>query len=317
MRLPAPSIPVAAMRRMSGTEWLMLLALSLLWGGSFFFIGVAVKSIPILSLVAARCLIGALVLHLVLRLNGIAFPTRPEILVAFAGMGILNNVVPFSLLTFGQSLVPSGLASILNATTPIFTILFAHFFTRDEAINPGKLIGVLLGFFGVASLFEFHGIGGQDPWQLIGQAACLAAAISYGLAGIFGRRFARLGVAPMTIAAGQLSVSALVMLPIALLAETPWTLAPPPLPAILAVLALGIVSTAGAYILFFRILTQAGATNVSLVTLLVPCSAILLGAMFLGESLRPSAFLGFALIGAGILAIDGRLAAFLRPPHSE
>lgn len=299
--MPSPS----TMRQMSTSVWGMLLLLSLLWGGSFLFIGVAVKEVPVFSIVACRVALAALALHLVLRLSGTPMPTSRPALLAFLWMSVLNNIIPFNLIAFGQGRIESGLASILNATTPIFTMLIAHVMTEDEKIGPRKAVGVALGLLGVAVLFW-----GRDLFTnaaILGQIACIAAAISYGFAGVHGRQFARLGLAPVSVAAGQLTISAIVMVPLAALVDRPWTLPAPSSTAIGALVLLALASTAGAYTLFFRILARAGATSVSLVTLLIPCSAILFGVSLLGERLDARELAGFAIIGLGLLVIDGRL----------
>lgn len=299
----------APARAMTGAEWGMLALLSLLWGGSFLFVGVAIREVPVLTLVAVRVGLAALALHLVLRVLGMAFPLGRAALLAFAGMGILNNVIPFSLISFGQSRIDSGLASILNATTPIFTILLAHLLTPDEKLTRRKLAGVGLGFVGVVILFSGREL--FDRGGIFGQFACIGAAISYGFAGIFGRRFARLGLQPLVIAAGQLTMSSLIMVPAALLVDQPFARPMPGMATVAALVILALASTAGAYILFFRILTRAGATNISLVTLLVPCSAILFGTLILGEAIGPRGLAGFAVIALGLLVIDGRMLRLL------
>ena len=299
-------------RMMTRAEWSMMLLLSLLWGGSFFFVGVAVRDIPVPTLVAIRVLVASITLHGVLRLLGLRFPLGRVELSAVLGMGILNSALPFCLISFGQSRIDSGLASIINATTPIFTMILAHLFTADEKIGPRKAMGVLLGFLGVVVLFSGRDLLGSSA--LVGQLACLAAALSYGFSNIFGRRFSRFSIEPIVMATGQLTMSALIMVPFAMTVDRPWGLALPGLSSILALSALALFSTAGAYILFFRILSRAGATNASLVTLLVPCSAILLGGAFLGERLGIREIGGFLTIATGLLLIDGRLLArFTRP----
>lgn len=304
-----PAMPTAS-RVMTRAEWGMLILLSLLWGGSFMFVGVAIKEVPVFTIVAFRVLLASVVLHLVLRISGIAFPVRREVLLAFLGMGILNSALPFSLISFGQARIDSGLASILNATTPIFTMIFAHLMTKDEKIGPLKALGVALGFAGVVVLFSGRDLVANAA--LVGQIAGILAAVSYGLSNIFGRRFAGLKLNPIAMATGQLSASACIMVPLALIVDHPFSRPLPGMPSILALTALALVSTAYAYILFFRILTRAGATNVSLVTLLVPCSAIALGSLVLGESLGLREILGFATIALGLLVIDGRLLRLLR-----
>jgi drug/metabolite transporter (DMT)-like permease len=296
-------------RPMSREDWGVMLLLSLVWGGSFLFNGIAVRELPVFTIVAARVTLAALALHLVMRGAGLTFPRARGALVAFLVMSVLNNLIPFNLIVFGQGLIDSGLASILNAMTPIFTMLIAHVLTADEKIGPRKAFGILLGFAGVVVLFSGRDLlaGGA----VLGQAACIGATISYGFAGIFGRRFARMGLEPMVVAAGQLTLSALVMVPLALAVDLPKGLPAPSAAALAALAGLALVSTAGGYTLFFRLLARAGATNVSLVTLLIPCSAILLGIAFLGERLSLHEAAGFAVIALGLLVIDGRLVAAL------
>lgn len=291
---------------MGGREWAMLLALAVLWGGSFFFNGVAVRELPPLTLVWLRVAVAAAALLLVLRALGIAMPTDRRVWAAFLGMGLLNNVVPFSLIVWGQHHIASGLASILNATTPLFTVLVAHLLTRDEKLTAAKAAGVAVGFAGAVVMIGPAALGGLGT-DVLAQLACLVAALVYAFAGIFGRRFKRMGVAPLATAAGQVSASTLLLLPVALLVERPWELAMPSGPTWLAVLGVGLLSTAVAYWLYFAILAAAGATNLLLVTFLIPVSAILLGALVLGEVLLPRHFAGMALIGVGLAFIDGRL----------
>lgn len=300
-----------ALRPMTRRQWGLLAFLSLLWGGSFFFNAVALAALPVLTLVAARVLLAALILALVATLAGPGLPRAPRVWAALLAMGLLNNVIPFSLIVWGQQTLASGVAAVLNATTPLFTALFAHWLTTDERLTPGRLLGALIGFCGVGVLAGPAALGSLDGAGLA-QIACLGAAVSYALSGIFGRRFARIGVAPLSAAAGQLAMSSLVLVPLALLIDRPWTLPAPPLSAIAAVLCIAALSTALAYVLFFRLLASAGATNIALVTLLVPVSAILLGVLFLGEALTLGEAGGMALIGLGLAAIDGRPWARLR-----
>lgn len=296
--------------RMTGQSWGLLLALSVLWGGSFFFIGIAVREWPPLTIVASRVLIAAAVLLLVLRLSGLQLPRRPAVWLAFFGIGILNNAIPFTLIVWGQSQIPSGLASILNATTPISTALVAHAFTADEKLTSNRLIGVLIGLGGVVIMLGPDLLSGLGS-DVLAQAACLLATLSYACAAVFGRRFRRMGVAPLVIANGQLIASSTILLPLALLFEQSWRLPVPSLPTVLALLALAIFSTALAYVIFFRVMAAAG-SNVNLVTLLVPVSAILLGVLVLGETLAWRHLAGMAAIALGLAAIDGRLLVVLR-----
>lgn len=298
---------------MSRANWALLIALSLLWGGSFFFVGVAVAALPVLTIVWLRVALAAAVLALVLAATGTPFPPR-RTWGALAAMGVLNNAIPFTAFVLAQGQIASGLAAILNATTPLFTLLIAAMATGDERLTPAKLSGLTLGLAGVTTM-----IGGAaltDGASHAGaQALCLLAALSYGCAAVWGRRFRGLGLAPLATAFGMLCASALILLPLMLLHDRPLAL-PLPAPGVVAALAgLAIFSTALAYILYFRLLASAGAVNLSLVTFLIPPSAIALGLLFLGESLAPRHIAGLALILAGLAAVDGRL--FSRKPTSR
>jgi drug/metabolite transporter (DMT)-like permease len=300
----------ATSRPMRGREWALLLALSIVWGGSFFFNSVALRELPSFTLVWLRVAVAAATLLLTLRLLGQRMPRNGRVWVAFFGMGLLNNVVPFVLIVWGQHRIASGLASILNATTPLFTVLVAHLLTSDEKLTRAKAAGVAVGLAGVIVMIGPDALGGAGT-GVVAQFACLAGALSYAFAGIFGRRFRRLGVPPLATAAGQVSASTLILLPLVLLADRPWELAMPHMATWGAILGLGLLSTPLAYVLYFRILAVAGATNLSLVTFLVPVSAILLGVLVLGEALLSRQLIGMALIGAGLACIDGRLAKVL------
>jgi len=293
-------------RIMSASEWATLLALSVLWGGSFFFTAIVVKELPPLTIVALRVGIAALMLYAVLRLLGLDLPRDRKVWRAFFGMGLLNNVIPFCLIVWGQTHIASGLAAILNATTPLWTVVVAHFLTDDETMTGNRLVGVAIGFLGVTLMIGPDALKGIGT-DVAAQIAVLAAAVSYAFAGVFGRRFARMGVAPMATATGQVVASTLILLPVALLVDRPWTLAPPSASACAAILGIAALSTALGYVLYFRLLASAGATNLLLVTFLIPVSAILLGSLVLGERLASQHFLGMALIAAGLAAIDGRL----------
>lgn len=291
---------------MGRREWAMLLALALLWGGSFFFNGVAVRALPSLTLVWLRVAVAALALQLVLRAAGQAMPRDGGSWRAFLGMGLLNNALPFVLIVWGQHRIASGLASILNATTPLFTVLVAHLLTQDEKLTGAKAVGIAIGFAGTAAMIGPDALGGLGS-DLAAQFACLGAALSYAFAGVYGRRFRRMGIPPLVTAAGQVSASAALLLPLVLLLDRPWLLAVPPAGVWAAVLGVALPSTALAYVLYFRILAAAGATNLLLVTFLMPVSAILLGVLGLGETLLARHLLGMAAIAAGLACIDGRL----------
>ena len=302
-------------KEMSALEWGLLIALSVLWGGSFFFNGVAVRELPTLTVVVCRVVLAALTLLLVLRAMGQRMPRAPEVWVAFVTMGVLNNVVPFTLIVWGQAQTGAGVASILNATTPLFTVLVAHVFTADEKLTGLRIAGVLLGLGGVAVMMGGAGVPGEGA-PLVAYIACLAGAFSYACAGVFGRRFRALGVTPIATAAGQLIAASIVLIPLMALVDRPWHLPMPSAGAIAALVAVAVLSSALAYIIYFRILSTAGATNLLLVTLLLPVTAILLGVGILGEALLARHLLGMAIIGLGLAAIDGRPVHAIRRAFS-
>jgi len=307
---PPVSTPVpSTARAMTLGEWGLIGLLSLLWGGSFFFAKVAVAELPPFTLVFARVSLAAITLYAVLRIGGRRMPADRGLWLAFLGMGALNNLIPFSLLFYGQTQVASGLASILNATTPLWGVLLAHGLTRDERLTPRRLAGTAAGFAGVVVMIGTEALAGLGT-AVLAQLAVVGAALSYGFAGIFGKRFR--GQPPMVTATGQLTASSLLTLPVMLAADAPWALAAPGLPVVAAVIALATVSTALAYVIYFRVLATAGATNILLVTFLVPVSAIALGILVLGEALTVAQVAGFALIGLGLALIDGRPLAWLR-----
>lgn len=291
-------------RPMTALEWLMLITLSVVWGGSFFFAAVAVQEIPPLTVAFIRVLGAAAVLWLVLVAMGRRLPLTRRVWAAFFLMGLINNVIPFSLIFWAQTEVASGLASILNAMTPIFTVVVAHASTADEKVTWNRALGVILGFAGVVVIFAGRIEGASALWAMI---ALLAATVSYAFATVFGKQFVRMGVAPMDTATGQVTASSVILLPVILLVDQPWVLAMPSAPTVWSLVGLVLLSTAFAYFLFFRILSTAGATNLSLVTLLIPVSAIFLGMLFLDEVLTSWHVAGLGLITAGLLAIDGRV----------
>ena len=290
---------------MNTKVWAMLILLSILWGGSFFFVGVAVHDLPLLSIVTLRVGIAAFTLWGIAMMIGLRPPKSFKVWGAFLGMGLLNNAIPFALIVWAQTQIASGLASILNAATPIFTVVVAGILLPDERPKLLKVIGVIFGFVGVAVMIGVPALG--DKSDLLAQLAILAAAISYAFAGVYGRRFKSLGVNPVITAAGQVTASTLILLPVTLFVDGTIEMDSTNMSTWIAIIGLAVASTAIAYVLYFRILELAGATNVLLVTLLVPVSAVLLGSLFLNESLEMIHFLGMALIAFGLSAIDGRL----------
>ena len=287
---------------MTGREWGLLVVLSILWGVSFFFSKVALAELPPWTLVLGRFGIAALALLLSARVSGHRIPTSPRLWAGFAMLGALNSFIPFGLIAWGQVQLTSGLASILNATTPLFTALVAHAW-GDERLSAHRLAGVVIGLAGVCVLIG-PGVLGHLGGHTLAELAIVGAAVSYAFAGTYGRRFRALP--PVLPVAGMMSTAALMALPIALTVDRPWTLT---VGARTwgALLGLALLSTALGFVIYFRVLGTAGATNVMLVTLLMPVIALLVGAAVLGEAVTGTALAGMTLIGAGLLVIDGRV----------
>ncbi|MGN8547560.1 drug/metabolite transporter (DMT)-like permease [Bradyrhizobium elkanii] len=303
----------SADNRIDRRDWGLLVLLSVLWGGSFFFNGVILRELPPLTLVLLRVVLGTIILLPLLRAAGIEFAHGLSGWAPFAAMGLFNNVLPFALIVFGQTYIPSGLASILNATTPLFTVIVMAA-AGEERLQARRVAGVLVGLIGVAIL---HGDAlGFESRQGIGILLCLAGAFSYGLAALVGRRLPQ-RVPPLGTATFQMIASAVLMAPIAAVVDRPWLLPMPHATTWLAVLGLAALSTALAYIVFFQILQRSGATNVMLVTLLIPVTAMLLGYLVLGEPIALREVIGALVIASALLLIDGRvLAWFSRAPAS-
>lgn len=294
---------------MGPLEWFLLIILSVLWGGSFFFGEVALSELRPFTLVLGRVGIAAIALNVMVRATGHRMPTSPAMWAAFLAMGLLNNLIPFSLIFWGQTQISSSLAAILNATTPVWTVLLAHFLTADERLTPNRLAGVFFGLIGVAVMIGLDALQGLGI-NVLAQLAVVGAAVSYAFAGIFGKRFR--GTPPIVTAAGQITGTTVMMVPIALLVDKPWLLPWPGLNVWGALLGLALLSTALAYIIYFRLLSTAGATNLLLVTFLIPVSAILLGTIILNEQLDIRHVAGMGLIGLGLIAIDGRLLRVIK-----
>jgi drug/metabolite transporter (DMT)-like permease len=294
--------------RIDARDWALLAALSVLWGGSFFFNGVVLRELPPFTLVLLRVLLAAMILLPVLCAQRLPFPKgwmgwRPFFLVA-----LFNNVLPFSLIVTGQMYIPSGLASILNATTPLFTVAVMAA-AGEEKLIFRRVAGVIVGLVGVVML-RGSGLGFASE-QGLGVLLCLAAALSYGISALVARR-ALLDSPPLATATFQLMASSLMMAVVAGIFERPWQLPMPDTVTWFAVLGLAALSTALAYIVFFQVLRRSGATNVMLVTLLVPVTAILLGALVLGEEISPREIAGALVIGSALLLIDGRVLKFFQ-----
>lgn len=290
---------------MSARDWGLLALLSLIWGGSFLYVGIAVRELPPLTVVTTRVGLAALALGVVMVLGARAWP-RGRIWRDFALLAVINNVVPFLLIAWAQTRIPSGLASILNATTPLFGVVVAGLVLADEPFSLRRLIGVGIGVAGVAWVIgpdALTGLG-ADPTA---QGACLAAALLYACSGVYARRLKGYGADRIAVAAAPLGIAALLLAPVMVAIDAPWRLPAPSGAAIAALLALALVSTALAYLLYYRLLDRVGATNILLVTLLVPVTAILMGALVLGERLEGQDAVGMALIALGLSVIDGRV----------
>ncbi len=293
---------------MSATDWLLLIVLSVLWGGSFYFAKIAVLEIPPVTLALGRVVIAGAVILVLMRPLGASLPRDLQSWKMFATIAALNNAIPFSLILWGQQHIPIGLASILNATSPLFTVIFAHFVTPDDKLTLGRGVGLIAGFIGVVVLIG-PDLLGELGQHVLAQLALLTAALFYAIGAIYSRRLR--GYKPVTIAGGQLLMSAVWLLPFALVIDRPWNMPPVSSAAIWAMVSLAVFSTSLAYLMYFRILVRAGATNALLVTFLIPVSAILLGMILLDEPLDPRQLAGMAAIALGLAAIDGRPARWL------
>lgn len=281
------------MNKMGAGEWGLLIILSVLWGASFLFMGILVKELPPLTISASRLTIASLLIGILASKRPKNLPWR-ELLI----LGVLNNTIPYALILWGQRYVSSSVASIINSTSPFFTSIFAHFLTDDEKINKFSMMGISLGFSGVLAMaWDLQG-------SLIGELAIITAVICYSYATVYGRRFYSMGLSPLDIAFGQLSTAAATSIPLAIL-ERPW-LVMPSQRAWVSIIGISVFSTALAYLIFFRILERAGATNANLVTLLIPVTATLLCTAFLGERLELRHIVGICLIMTGLLIMNLR-----------
>jgi drug/metabolite transporter (DMT)-like permease len=299
--------------RIDARDWSLLGLLSVLWGGSFFFNGVVLRELPPLTLVLLRVALASIILLPLLWVYRIDFPRGISGWKPFFAIGLLNNVLPFSLIVVGQTTIPSGLASILNATTPLFTVVVMAA-AGEEKLQARRIAGVIVGLIGVAILRGWN-FDGEGFWngQGIGILLCLAGAFSYGLSALVARRLLS-NSPPLGTATFQLLASSVMMMAVAGFVERPWQLPIPGVTTWLAVMGLAVLSTALAYIVFFQILRRSGATNVMLVTLLIPVTAIVLGYLVLGEQISPREIAGALVIGSALLLIDGRALEWFRRP---
>jgi drug/metabolite transporter (DMT)-like permease len=288
---------------MNAKEWSLLVLISFLWGLSFFFIEIALREVGPFTLVFYRIGIAALILLACVYLSGERLPKDALSWSKFFKLGALNNLIPFSLISWGQIYIDSSLASILNATTPLFAVVMAHKLTHDEHMTKNRIVGVLLGIVGVSMLVGPEALYGLSA-NALGQFAILAAAISYACGGIYVRQ---LNDIPAIVAvAGTLIAASIMTLPLVLLFEYPLRTSMQ-LSTIGALLGLSVFGTAFAYILYIHIIRTVGVTNTLLVTFLVPITALMAGVFILGESLSQHAIVGMLIVFAGLIAVDGRL----------
>jgi len=291
---------------MSLRNFVILILLSLIWGASFLFIKVAVATIPPFSVAFGRTALAAMLLYVVLRSRGLRMPGWGPVWGTFLLMGFFNGAVPYTLITWAEIHIDSGLAAILNALMPLFTVLLAHLFTGDERLNWMKVVGIFLGFLGVVALIGPAALKGLGK-HVLAQLAVMAAALCYAVAIIYGRRLKE--VTPLVSATGQLFCAAFLTLPMIIVFDAPWALSPSFI-SVAALTCLSLLGTALAYLLYYYLLPRIGSTNLSLVTYLIPITGVFWGALLLGERLHWSAFLALGLILAGIAGINNRLPKF-------
>jgi drug/metabolite transporter (DMT)-like permease len=294
---------------MAAGQWALLLFLSLLWGASFYFQKTILLELHPFTMVFGRLALAALALYIVMLSTGFGLATVRGNWLGMILLGAFNNAVPFCLFAWSQTRITSGLAAIFNATAPLFTVVAAHLLTRDERLTGRKIGGVLAGIFGVILIIG-PGVLNGSRGSVLGQLACLVAANCYSLAAIYSRHYKH--IPPIVLAAVQAGIAAVMVLPLALLVEHPWTLPMPNIKTWSALLALGLLSTAMAYAIYFRLLARAGATNTILVTFLIPVTALLLGKFRLHEALEWRQLGGMACIFVGLAIIDGRILRAIR-----
>lgn len=297
-----------ARERMEARDWLLLILLSIIWGGSFLFMGILVRELPPLTIAALRLLIAATLLDIVFR-SHIKF--LKSMWKDFLVLGTLNNTVPYSLILWAQLHIPSSLASMLNSTSPFFTSIMAHFLTEDEKLTLKKVSGIILGLSGVFLIFASNKVDSVNL-SFLGQLSVISAVICYSYATIYGRKFYSRGLPATAVASGQLNLAAITTAPIALALERPWNIRSLSQNSIGALVGLSVISTALAYLIFFKLLEASGATNTNLVTLLIPVTATLLCTAFLGEELEFEHLAGMTVIALGLLITDGRLFDWLK-----
>ena len=292
--------------KMQTSDWAIIALLSLLWGGAFYFIEIGLRGFPPNTLVFLRMTLAIPPMLIALKIAGNHLPTDAKSWTQLFVLGVINAALPFILFFWGQTKIESGLASVLNATTPLWGVITAHFLTRDEKATPARICGVLLGMAGIIVMVGSEALGGMSG-SVLGQIACLLATLCYAFAAVYARSLSQSTMTPLVVATGQVITAAIIMLPVMLIVDQPWQLSTPGLDAWAGALGLAIPSTAIAYIFYFRLIDRAGASNAMLVAFIMPVVAIILGVFALGESLQPRQIAGTALIICGLLAIDGRV----------
>ncbi|MFN5643267.1 MAG: DMT family transporter [Sphingomonadales bacterium] len=297
---------MTATPKLDGTGWMLIAILSILWGGSFVMIEIGLRSYPPLTLVFARVALAVPPMLLAMRLMGESLPRDSRSWVLLTVVGALNCALPFSLFFWGQQYLDSGYASILNATTPLWGVIAAHFLTSDEKATPTRILGALVGMAGIVVMVGPAAMKGFSD-NLLAQIACLVSTTFYSFAAIYGRRLSQSALTPMSVATGQTITASLIMLPIMLIVDQPWAMAMPRLDSTMAALMLALISTALAYTLFFRLIDRSGASNAQLVAFVIPVFAVLLGSLLLNEKLTAGQAGGAVLIAAGLVILDGRL----------
>jgi drug/metabolite transporter (DMT)-like permease len=279
---------------------LLLLILGTIWGSSYLFIKVIVAEVPVLTLVAGRLTLATMIMWGILRARGLSLPRSRRMWGAYAVLGFLGMAVPYSLISWGEQYIPSGLASLLQATTPIFTVILAHFLTNDERVTMVKMIGVVIGFVGVGTLI-LPGLRQGLQANLLGQLAIVGSSLCYAGAAIYIRSRLR-GQPPLVSATGQLTMGMAYMLPASLLIDRPFELSPS-LPVLASWMVLTILGTVVAYVIYFTIVERTSATFVTMVTYIIPINGLMLGALVLNESLDVTMLGSLVMILAGVLLV--------------
>ena len=293
---------------MNTKNWGLLFLISLLWGSSFFFYKILVAVLPPVTVVLGRVGIAAVALNLWLLAEGSRLPRDRASWGRFLTSGLLNNVLPFILIAWGETRISSGTASILNATTPIFMVVVAHYLTPDDRMTPGKVLAVIMGFIGVGVLVGPDAMAGNS--QALGEAAVAMAAFIYAFAAVYSRRFR--GMAPLMAATGQLTGATLILAPLSLAIDQPWHYPMPGWEVWASFAVIALANTAFAYFIYYKLLARTGVTFISLCTFIIPPLALMLGAVVLHESITLNALIGMGIIALGLAVNDGRLIMRLR-----